>query len=142
MTGEISGKNKLKDENVGQRDPTERAEFRAEERVAVLPEGLQRSEGPAEALANELAGGFGRFGPGDGFFVVADAPAEAANRDGEVGIFGDSVGGDAAGGGDRFLAPRAERAGHDRDAIQQIESALLHVLAGDVFERLPAREPA
>ena len=132
----------LEDENVGQRDPAERAVFRTEERVAVFPESLQRAEGPAEALANELAGGFGGFGPGDGFFVVADAPAEAADRDGEVGVFGDGVGGDAAGGGDGFFAPSAERAGNDRDAIQKIERALLHILAGDVFERLPAREPA
>src|SRR5580704_6272199 len=38
--------------------------------------------------------------------------------------------------------PRAERAGNNGNAIQQIKSALLHVLAGDVFERLPTREPA
>ena len=87
-------------------------------------------------------GGFRRFGPGDGFFVVADAPAEAANRDGEVGVFGDGVGGDSAGGCDGFFAPGAERAGNHGDAIEQIESALLHILTGDVFERLPAGEPA
>src|SRR5579871_2422888 len=133
---------KLKDKNIGERDPSERAELWTEERVAVLPESLQRAEGPPETLANQLAGGFGSFGPGDSFFVVADAPAEAADRDGEVSVFGDRVRCDAAGGRDRFLAPSAERARHNGDAIQQIEGALLHVLAGDVFERLPACEPA
>src|SRR3984957_17771724 len=132
---------KLEDENIGQRNPAERSEFRSEQRVAVLPERLQRAKRPAEALANELARGFGSFRPSDGFFVVADAPAEAAERDGEVGVFGDSVGGDAPCRRDRFFAPRAERAGNNRNAIQQIKSALLHVLAGDVFERLPTREP-
>ena len=41
-----------------------------------------------------------------------------------------------------FGAPRAHAPGHHRNAIQQIERALFQVLAGDVFERLPAREPA
>src|SRR6266850_2522845 len=113
-----------------------------QERVAVLPEGLQCAEGPAEPLANQLAGSIRRFGPGDGFLVVADAPAEAANGDGEVGVFGHGVRGNAAGGFDGFLAPRAERSGNDGDAIEEIEGALLHVLAGNVFERLPAGEPA
>ena len=39
-------------------------------------------------------------------------------------------------------APRADGAGNDRNAIQQIEGALFEILAGDVFERLPARDPA
>ena len=43
---------------------------------------------------------------------------------------------------DRFGAPRAQRAGDDGNAIQQIEGALFEILAGHVFERLPAREPA
>src|SRR4029077_17928914 len=98
--------------------------------------------GPAEALADERTGGFGSFGPGHGFLVVADAPAKAADRDGEVRILGDSVGGDAAGCFDRFFAPRTERPRNYRNAVQQIESALFHVLAGDVFEGLPAGEPA
>ena len=72
---------KLEDENIWQRDPAERAVFRAEERVAVLPEGLQRAEGPAETLANKLSRRFGSFGPGDRFLVVSDAPAEATQRD-------------------------------------------------------------
>src|ERR1700722_7194412 len=70
-------KRKLEDENIGESDPAERPVFRAEERVAVFPECLQRAEGPTETLADELARGLGSFGPGDGFFVVADAPAEA-----------------------------------------------------------------
>jgi len=37
-------------------------------------------------------------------------------------------------------APRAP--GTTGDAVQKMEGALLHVLAGDVLERLPAREPA
>ena len=142
MTGEISGRHQLKDENIRQRNPAERAVLGPEERVAVLPERLQRAKGPAESLANQSAGRFRSFGPGDGFFVITDAPAQAANPDGQVGVFRHGIRGDAARGFDGLFAPCAQRAGDNRDAIQKIEGALLHILAGDVFERLPAREPA
>src|SRR4029077_8428973 len=132
----------LKNKYVWKRNPAERAVFRPEKRVAVLPEGLQRAESPSETLANQLAGGFRSFRPGDGLFVVGDAPAEAADRGGQIGVFGNGVRGDAAGGFNGFFAPGAERSGHNGDAIQQVERALFHVLAGDVLERLPAGEPA
>src|SRR5262249_59985703 len=102
------------------------------------PERLQRAKGPAEALADQLAGGDGRFGPGDGALFVADTPAEATNGDGEVGVFGDGFGGDAAGSRDGFLSPRTKRAGHDRYAVQQVERALFQFLVGDVLGGLPA----
>src|SRR6266436_260078 len=108
----------------------------------MLPEGLQRAKGPAETLADQLAGRFRSFRPGNGFFVVADAPAEAADGDGQIGVFGDGVRRDATRGFDGLLAPSAQRAGYDGNAIQQVEGALLHVLAGDVLQRLPARKPA
>ena len=108
----------------------------------MLPERLQRAKSPAKTLADQLAGRFRSFGPGNGFFVVADAPAKAADGDGQIGVFRDSVRRNASRGFDGLLAPGAERARYDRNAIQQVESAFLHVLAGDVLQRLPAREPA
>src|SRR5579859_3630183 len=108
----------------------------------MLPERLEGAEGPAESLANKDAGSLRRFGPGDGFFFVVNVPAEATNGDGEVGVFGDGVRGDSSGGFDGFCAPGAQRAGNYGDAVEQIEGAFFHVLAGDVFEGLPAGEPA
>src|SRR5258708_12044451 len=108
----------------------------------MLPEGLQRAEGPAETLADELAGSFRGFRPGDGLFVVDNAPTEAADSNGQIGVFGDGVRGDAARGFNGFLAPRTERTGHHGNAIQQVKGALLHVLAGVVLKPLPARQPA
>src|ERR1700676_192584 len=140
--GRDQRKQQLEQKNMGKSDEAEGAVFRAEESIFVLPDGLQCAEGPAETLADELAGSFRSIGPGDGFFVVGNAPAEAANGDGQVGVFGDGVRGDAAGGLDSGFAPGAESTGDDGDAIEQIESALFHVLAGDVFESLPASEPA
>jgi len=56
-------------------DPTERSVFWPEQRVAMLPERIAAcAKGPAETLADELAGGFRSLRPGDGLFVVADAP--------------------------------------------------------------------
>src|SRR5262249_24017620 len=108
----------------------------------MFPDGLQSAEGPAETLANELAWSFRSLGPGDGFFVVADAPTASANGDGEVGVFGDRVGGDAADGFDGRFAPGPESPGNDGDAVEEIKGALFHVLASDVFKSLPASEPA
>ncbi len=108
MTGEISGRHQLKDKNIRQRDPAEGALFRTEERIAVLPKRLQSAERPAESLANQGAGGFRGFGPGDGFFIVADAPAETANPNGEIRVFGDGIRGDAAGRFDCLFSPRAQ----------------------------------
>ncbi len=95
-----------------------------------------------EPLTDQDAGRFRSFGPRDGFLFVIDVPAEAADSDGEVGVFGHGVCGDAASVFDGFFAPRAQSAGDDGDAVKQIEGTLLHILAGDVFESLPAGEPA
>src|SRR5262249_5231366 len=116
--------------------------FRAKERVAMLPERLQRAERPAEALANELAWSFRSFGPGDGLLVIANAPAGTANGDGEIGVFGNGVSSDASDRLDNGLSPSTESTGDDGDAIEKIERSLLHVLAGDVLKSLPASEPA
>src|SRR6266581_225401 len=140
--GRNQRQHQLEHENIRQRDPAKRAVFRAQKRVAMLPEGLQGAEGPAESLADELSRLFRGFGPGDGFFVVADAPTETPNRYGQIGVLGDRVCSDPARSFNGFLAPRAERAGHNRNAVQQVERAFLHVLAGDVLEGLPARQPA
>ena len=107
----------------------------------MLPERLQSAKGPAEALADQGVGGIGRFGPADGFFGVGDSPAAATDGDGQIGIFGDRVRGETAGLADGRGTPGAERSGNDRDAVQQIEGALLKILTGDVFQRLPAGDP-
>ena len=44
--------NDLEQEDIGKGDPAQSSEFRAEERVFVLPKRLQSATGPAETLAN------------------------------------------------------------------------------------------
>src|SRR5262245_21046485 len=108
----------------------------------MLPERLQGAESPTETLADERAWSFRSLGPGDRAFFVGDAPTEASNGNSQVGIFGDGVCRNPAYRFDGLPAPGTECAGYDRDAIQQIEGALLHVLAGYILKRLPTREPA
>src|SRR6266404_1309771 len=107
----------MEDDSIGQGEHAQGAVLRTEESEAVLPERLQRAEGPAEPLANEHAGRFGGFRPGDGFFVVINMPAEAAYGDGEVGIFGNGIRGDPSGGFDGFSAPGTQCAGDYGDAV-------------------------
>jgi hypothetical protein len=57
---------------------------------------------------------------------------------GQIGVLGDGVDGVAAGGLDRGGAPGADGSGNHGDDVETIQSAALEVLAGDVFEGLPA----
>src|SRR5579875_326984 len=111
-------------------------------RVAVLPDRLERAERPAEPLANQRVNRFGHFGVTDGVLVVQDFPAFAANGEREVRIFRNRFAGEASVVAQDVGAPGPHGAGHDRDAIQQIEGALFQILAGDVLERLPPGNPS
>ena len=108
----------------------------------MLPDRLNCAEGPAEALADQRFDGFGDFGVADGVFVVEDFPAAAANGDREIGIFRHGIARKSFATAHEIGAPGSDCAGHHGNAIQEIESALFEILAGDVFEGLPAREPA
>ena len=127
----------LEDENVGQREQAHG--LVAHECGAMLPDGLQGSERPAEALAHQALGVDGRLSVGQRAVLVVDLEPLFEQVHGQVGIFGHGVERIAAGRLDRRGAPCADGAGHDGDDVEEIESAALEVLAGDVFEGLPAR---
>ena len=127
----------LKDEDVGERDQTESA-F-AGENIAMLPDGLKNSERPAEALTHEGIGTGGGLGEGERHVFVFDAVAVAQEGHGEIGVLGDGIDVIAAGLADGGDAPGADGAGNDADGSERVESAAFEVLAGDVFEGLPAR---
>src|ERR1700682_3285073 len=107
----------------------------------MLPDRLKRAEGPAEALTHERCPGLRRLCPGDGFFVIADAPAGPADRDGKVGIFCDRIARKPFRGAQGIDWPCSQCSRDHGNTIEQIEGALLQILAGDVFEGLPAGEP-
>src|ERR1035438_10015955 len=79
----------LEDQDVGESDPAEDAFAR--DYVAMLPDGLKNSEGPAEALAHERIGAGGGFGEGESAVFVFDAMAVAQEGHGEIGVFGHGV---------------------------------------------------
>ena len=78
------------------RDQSERAIARLERHLAVLPQTLQRAKRPAEALLDQPTDGVGRFGPGDGLAVVQHPIAGPEQRYGQVLVFGERVGREAA----------------------------------------------
>ena len=69
----------LEDEDVGQRE--EAHGLVADKGGAMLPDGLQGAEGPAEALAHEALGVDGRLSKGQGAVFVVDlaGPARAGS---------------------------------------------------------------
>src|SRR5262249_33057264 len=105
----------LEEKNIGYGDPTESSVAGLANGVAGFPDGLQRAEGPAEALANQGFDGLRDFGAADGIFVVENLPAFATDGEGEVGIFGNRVARKSAVTFQNVGAPGAGRAGHDRD---------------------------
>ena len=80
----------------------------------------------------------GRFSEGQRAVFVVDFEALFEQVHGEVGVFGDGVERIAAGGFDGRGAPCADGSGNDGDDVEEVEGAALEVLAGDVFEGLPA----
>ena len=105
----------------------------------MFPHRLQDAEGPAEALAHEALGVDGRFSVSQGAVLVVDLQALFEQVHGQVGVFGHGVQRIAAGGLHRRGAPCADGAGNHGDDVEEVEGAALEVLAGDVFESLPAR---
>ena len=127
----------LEDHNVRQRHPSEYT--LTGEDSAMLVHGLQNAERPAKTLAHQAIRVDRRFGVGERHVFVFDAVTEAEQRHGQVGVFGDGVGVEASSRAHGRHAPSADRAGHHADRAQHIECAAFEILAGDVFERLPAR---
>ena len=109
--------------------------------IAMLPDGLQGAEGPAEALPDEHVDGFRYLGTADGLFVIENLPPGTANGESKVSVFGHRIAGKATVRAKQIGAPCANRAWYHRNTVQKIEGAFFEVLAGDVFERLPTREP-
>ena len=137
MSGDTSGSKNLEDHDVGQRHPSQRT-FAADN-FTMFIDRLQDAEGPAETLAHQGVRVGGRLGVGERHVFVFDAISQAQQGHGEVGVFGDGVNVVSAGLAHCRNAPGADRARHHADRAQHVESAALEVLAGDVFQSLPAR---
>ena len=72
------------------------------------------------------------------WFLVDDLVALFEEIHGEVGVFGDGVGVVSAACLDRRGAPRADGPRNHHDHVEEVQRAALKVLAGDIFQRLPA----
>src|ERR1700746_3698344 len=70
----------LEQENIRYRNPSESSVARPADRVAVLPDGLQCAESPAETLANQGFDRLGNFGAPDWALLLENFPACGAQR--------------------------------------------------------------
>src|ERR1700737_2580060 len=86
----------LKQENVRNGDPAERAIPLPAYCVAVLPDSLERAVGPAKALPDEGLQGLRDLGIGDSVLVIEDFPAPLADRYRQVRVLGHRVAGKSA----------------------------------------------
>src|ERR1700688_4986004 len=82
-------KQNLEDEDVGKRDESQSA--LARENAAMLKDGLQNSERPAEALPHKRVGICRSLGESERHVFVFHAIAVAQERHGEIGVFGDGI---------------------------------------------------
>src|SRR6266446_9583710 len=98
----------LKDEDVGKCDESQSA--LACEDVAMLKDGLQNSERPAEALPHEGVGVGRSLGESERHVLILHAIAVAQQCHGEIGVFGDGVDMKATRFANRLDTPGADRA--------------------------------
>src|SRR5712692_7901334 len=103
----------------------------------MLPKTLQSPIAPAEPLPREHLQSSGRFGPADRAFFVADLVAEFAYPQREILILSQGVRAKSIATLDQLAPPGADCARHDGDAVEAGKRATIHVLRGDVFQRLP-----
>ncbi len=100
---------------------------------------LQNSKRPAETLTHQAAHVIRRLGKCKRAVLIYHFQSLLQQAHGQVGIFGDRVHVVTLRRLYRSSTPRADRPRNNGDHIEQIERAAIEVLAGDVFERLPAR---
>src|SRR4029077_2562967 len=73
---------------------------------------------------------------------IGDSVITLVQSQGKIGILGQSVEAQPAGTRDRRMAQRADRAGHDGDAIPAMVGATVEIEAAGVLKRLTARDEA
>ncbi len=136
----MSAENDLEEPDLRQRNEAERAVAAVQVGIGVLPQALQRSKRPAEALARQRLDPVRRLGPGNGVCIEERLVARFLHGDREILVLGERVGREPAELDQSRSAPRSDGARNDRDAAQRGQRPALQVLRGYVFERLPARQ--
>ena len=128
----------LEHDDVRDREPLQAVRAALQVDIAVLERDLDHAEHPAEALLVELPHLLRRLGHGKCARLVAHEPAGARNLEGNVGVFRCGVAVIEADVHQRAAAPGADSAGHDGNAVDDLEGAPVHALRRQVLERLEA----
>src|SRR3712207_1909506 len=77
-----------RDRHVGQYGHSEPSVPPPQQHVAVLEDGLQRAEGPADALGQQGVGVIWSLGVGQRLVVLADPPVRLVQRERQVAVLG------------------------------------------------------
>ena len=107
----------------------------------MFPRHLQHAKRPAQALRHERPDLLGGFGIGAGVFGHDDAVTRTVDRQGQVRVFGDGLTREQPGGNDCLGAPGANRTGHHQNAVENLISAAVDVLADPILKILAGRQP-
>ena len=110
MNGRDQRQQHLEDDDVGQREEAHGAV--TQESPAMFEDGLQCSEGPAEALTHEAVGVDGRLSEGERAIFVDHLVSLLKQVHGEVGIFSNGINGVASAGENGSGAPCTDGSGH------------------------------
>src|SRR4029079_11793228 len=87
--------------------------------LTVLPEALQRAEGPTEALFGQASDRIRRFGPGNRGAVIEYGVARLLTRDSQILVLGERIEGEASHPLERLASPGADSAGNDGDTAKR-----------------------
>ena len=130
----------LEQPGLGHGDHAERSVAWAERHLTMLPEALQRAEGPTKPLLGKTSDRIRRLGPGNRGAVIQHGVAGFLKCDGQILVLGERIDGKAAHPLERLAPPGANGAGNDGDAAKHRQRAALQILARDIFECLPTRD--
>ena len=106
----------------------------------MLPQALQRTERPPEALAEQRSEAVRNLGVADRVGFVIDSIARPADPPGQIHILSHRVGAISAGLHHGIAPPRSNCARDDGHAAEPRKRAPLQVLRRHIFERLPFRD--
>lgn len=126
-----------------QAEPAKSAAPGVEDQVSMLPEALQRSEGPAKALFGQSREGFRRLGPGDGVGGVGNAKASPVKAERQISILGQGIRTDTAHAPHGTALHRADGTGDHGNTVELMVRTPIKIEAASVLQCLaPGNEGA
>src|SRR5215471_8118629 len=106
----------------------------------MFPGGLECSIHPPVTLANKTAQGIRSFSKPNSFIFIRNRVTQLPDSHRKVSVLRQRQIIETSDPFDKLATPCSNGTGDNCHTIQQIESATIEILAGDVFERLPSSQ--